>query len=157
DHAARATDASPSSIRAQYFRTTALDYDSAGIGDLDGNGRADILFQNDTGDVMVWQTNSAGGLMSSTSLGQRPAGYLIFGTGNFNSTPGDDILLRSNAGELAIWPTSGISVGANVVIGSTSPDYHNAGIGDFTGDGQDDLLFRNDAGQIVTWGVVDNA
>src|SRR5262249_53889716 len=87
DDSIRATDPNPHSIRAQQFTTTAFDYDSAGIGDLDGNGRADILFQNDTGDVAVWQTNGNGALNGITDLGQRPAGYLIDGTGNFNSTP----------------------------------------------------------------------
>jgi hypothetical protein len=157
DLGARPTDPEPGGIRAQAFTTTVFDYDSAGIGDFDGNGRADILFQNDTGDVAVWQTNGAGALSAITSLGQRPAGYLIDGTGNFNSTPGDDILLRSSGGSLAVWPTSGIAVQGPVVIGSTSATYHNAGIGDFTGDGQDDLLFRNDAGQIVTWAIANNA
>jgi hypothetical protein len=157
DAAAHATDTSPFGIRAQLFTTTVFDYDSAGIGDLDGNGRADILFQGDTGSVAVLQTNGNGAVNTVTSLGQRPAGYLIDGTGNFNSTPGDDILLRSSGGTLAIWPTSGIAVGAPVVIGNAPNTYHNAGIGDFTGDGQDDLLFRHDSGQIASWAVANNA
>jgi FG-GAP-like repeat len=156
DYAARATDPNPIGVRAQHFTTTAFDYDSAGIGDLDGNGRVDILFQNDTGNVAVWQTNGNGQVFSINSLGQRPAGYLIDGTGNFNGTPGDDILLRSSGGTLTIWPTAGIAVGAPVVIGNAPNTYHNAGIGDFTGDGQDDLLFRNDAGEIVTWAIANN-
>jgi hypothetical protein len=156
DTASRATDSSPSGIRAQSFTTTTFDYDSAGIGDLNGNGRVDILFQNDTGDVAVWQTNGHGAVSAITSLGQRPAGYLIDGTGDFNSTPGDDILLRSVGGTLAIWETGGIGIGAPVVIGNAPNTYHNAGIGDFTGDGGDDLLFRNDAGEIVTWAIANN-
>jgi hypothetical protein len=156
DFAPHPTDTSPTGVRAQLFTTTVFDYDSAGIGDLDGNGRVDILFQNDTGDVAVWQTNGNGEVNAITDLGQRPAGYLIDGTGNFNSTPGDDILLRSSGGTLAVWPTSSIAVGAPIVIGNTSATYHNAGIGDFTGDGQDDLLFRNDAGEIVTWAIANN-
>jgi hypothetical protein len=156
DFAAHATDPDPTGVRAQLFTTAAFDYDSAGIGDLDGNGRVDILFQNDTGNVAVWQTNGNGAVFSINSLGQRPAGYLIDGTGNFNATPGDDILLRSSGGTLAIWPTAGIAVGAPVVVGNAPNTYHNAGIGDFTGDGSDDLLFRNDAGEIVTWAIANN-
>jgi hypothetical protein len=152
----RATDSSPSGVRAQFLTTTAFDYDSAGIGDLNGDGRVDVLFQNDTGDVAVWQTNGNGAVSAITDLGQRPAGYLIDGTGNFNSTPGDDILLRSSGGTLAIWPTAGIATGAPIVIGNAPNTYHNAGVGDFTGDGQEDLLFRHDTGQIVSWAVANN-
>ena len=157
DYAPHPTDQSATSIRAQQFTTTVFDYDSARLGDLNGDGRADILFQNDTGDVTVWQTNGNGGLSAITDLGQLPAGFHIFGTGNFNNTPGDDILLRSSSGTLAVWPTSGIAVGAPIALGNTSANYHNAGIGDFTGDGQDDLLFRGDGGDIVTWGVANNS
>jgi FG-GAP-like repeat len=156
DNGPRATDSSGRGIRAQEFTAAVFDYDSAGIGDLDGNGRVDILFQNDTGLIAVWRTNSAGQLSAITDFGPGPAGFKVFGTGNFNGTPGDDILLRSDAGSLAVLPTNGFAVGAHIVIGSTSADYHNAGIGDFTGDGQDDLLFRNDAGQIVTWAIANN-
>jgi hypothetical protein len=157
DFGTRATDTQPAGVRAQLFTATVFDYDSAGIGDLNGDGRVDILFQNDTGNVAVWQTNGNGAVFSITSLGQRPAGYLIDGTGNFNGTPSDDILLRSSGGTLAIWPTAGIAVGTPVVIGNAPNTYHNAGIGDFTGDGSDDLLFRNDAGEIVTWAIANNA
>jgi hypothetical protein len=156
DFAANPTDPDPTGVRAQLFTTTVFDYDSERLGDLNGEGRAEILFQNDTGDVAVWQTNSAGAVSAIIDLGQRPAGYLIDGTGNFNSTPGDDILLRSSGGTLAIWPTAGTAVGAPVVVGNAPNTYHNAGIGDFNGDGQDDLLFRNDAGEIVTWLIANN-
>jgi hypothetical protein len=156
DSGTRATDPTPTGVRGQKLVTTAFDYDSARIGDLDGNGRADILFQNDTRDVAVWQTNSAGAVSAISSFGSPPFGFNIFGTGDFNSTPGDDILLRTGVGHIAIWQTNGIAVGGVLIIGSTSPDYHSAGIGDFTGDGQDDLLFRNDAGQIVTWAIANN-
>jgi hypothetical protein len=159
DVGSRATDASPSGVRAQLFTTTAFDYDSARLGDLDGDGRADILFQNDNGNAgcVVWQTDEHGSVSSISAFAPLPAGFRIFGTGDFNSTPGDDMLLR-NGPQLAIWSTSGgFGLNPHIVIGSTSPDYHNAGIGDFTGDGQEDLLFRNDAGQIVTWGVVNDA
>ena len=157
DSGVRSGDMTPTGIRGQQFITTAFDYDSAGIGDLDGNGRADILFQNDTGDVAVWQTNSGGAVNAIASLGPLPLGFRIFGTGDFNGTPGDDILLRSFSGTLAVWPTSGIAVSAPVALGNTSAYYLNAGIGDFTGDGQEDLLFRGLGGEIVTWGVANNA
>jgi hypothetical protein len=157
DYASHTTDASPSGIRAQSFTAAVFDYNNAGFGDFNNDGKVDFLFQNDTGNVMVQQTDSRGLATISTSLGARPAGYLIDGTGDFNSTPGDDILIRSGDGTLAVWPTHGVAVSAPVVLGTTSASYHNAGIGDFTGDGQDDLLFRGDGGEIATWVIRDNA
>ena len=100
DFGVRAGDMTPTGIRGQLLTTTTFDYDSARLGDLNDDGRADILFQNDTGVVAVWQTNGGGAVNAITSLGPLPLGFRIFGTGDFNSTPGDDILLRSFSGLL---------------------------------------------------------
>jgi hypothetical protein len=155
DYGSRPTDTTPTGIRAQAFSAPVFDYDSARYGDLNANGRADILFQNDTGDIALWQTNSAGGLSSVNSLGPLPAGYRIDGTGNFNSTPGDDILIRK-VNELDILVPNGTNPPTFVDLGGNVPNGTlNAGIGDFTGDGQDDLLFQTGA-NIASWRIVNN-
>jgi hypothetical protein len=144
-------------IRGQAAVVTAFDYDSARFGELDGNSRADILFQNDTGDLTLWRTNAAGVLSAIDGIGSLPAGFRIDGTGNFNATAGDDILLRSPT-QIAVLPMNGITPQPMQVLGNASPDFVSSGIGDFSGDGQSDLLLRNIvSNQIVTWSIVNNA
>jgi len=150
-------DTAPTGIRAQAFTTTAFDYDSARFGDFGPNGRSDILFQNDTGDIALWQTNNAGALSAISSLGSLPSGFRIDGTGNFNNTAGADILLRST-NSVAVLPMNGTTPQPRQVLGGVPTEFLNSGIGDFTGDGQDDLLFRHiNSGEIATWGIANNA
>src|SRR5262249_28816725 len=136
DAASRAGDSSPASIQAQAFTAPVFDYDSAAYGDLDNNGRSDILYQNlSTSAVAIWTTNSLGVDSNIFAPGLLPAGFRIDGSGNFNSTPGDDILLRNDvSGQVGIWITSGTAVVAFGVLGSAPAVYLDAGIGDFTGD-----------------------
>ena len=136
-----------------------VDHNNARYGDFSNDGRSDILFQSDNagGSAVIWQTNSSGALVNTTSLGPIPSGFQIDGTGNFNSAPGDDILLRSST-SVAVWVMNGTTPQSVQVLGGTSPQWLNSGIGEFTGDGQSDLLFRNPGtNQIATWGVSNNA
>jgi hypothetical protein len=150
-------DTAPSGIRAQAFTATAFDYDSARHGDFGPNGRSDILFQNDTGDIALWQTSSAGTLSAISSLGPLVPGFRIDGTGNFNGTAGADILLRST-NSVAVLPMNGTTPQPVQVLGGVPTEFLNSGIGDFTGDGQSDLLFRHiNSGEIATWGISNNA
>jgi hypothetical protein len=157
DSGARPGDMDPTGIRGQAFTTTALDYDSAPHGDFNNNGRSDILFQNENpaAPVALWETNTSGALASIISLGALPAGYLIVGTGNFNSTPGDDILIRKGT-EIDILVPNGTNPPTFVDLGGNVPNGTlNAGMGDFTGDGQDDLLFQT-GNNIASWRIVNN-
>jgi hypothetical protein len=96
DYGSRPADASPPGIRGQTFSTSVFDYDKARYGDLNNDGRADILFENENpwSPVAIWQTNGSGALSTITSF-VKGASFLIEGTGNFNSTPGSDILVRT--------------------------------------------------------------
>jgi hypothetical protein len=157
DFGSRGTDLSPAGIRGQAALSTAFDYDSAPYGDVNNNGRADILFQNDNpaAPAALWQTDTSGALSSITSLGALPAGYRIDGTGDFNSTPGGDILIRK-VNEIDILVPNGTNPPTFVDLGGNVPNGTlNAGIGDFTGDGQDDLLFQT-GNNIASWRILNN-
>jgi hypothetical protein len=132
-----------------------LDVNAAPSADFDGNGRSDLLWRNDAGQIAVWQTNSSGVLSSAVALGSAPASAHIEGTGDFNQDGRGDILFRSVDQTLAVWQTNGQQLQSINVLGSASAAWHSSGIGDFNGDGTSDLLFRNDNGQIAQW-IIDN-
>jgi hypothetical protein len=133
-----------------------LDVNAAPYGDFDANGRADLLWRNDNGQIAAWQTNSAGVLTSAVALGSASADWRIDGTGDFNHDGRGDILFRNEDQRLAVWQTNGQQILSIDVLGSASSAWHSAGIGDFNGDGTGDLLFRNDNGQIAEWLINNN-
>jgi hypothetical protein len=87
DFQPNALDNSPSGIRAQAATVPVFDFDDARFGDVNANGRADILFQNidPSQPLALWQTNSSGGFQSASSLGLIPAAFHVDGTGNFTA------------------------------------------------------------------------
>ena len=132
------------------------DFNSAPSGDFDGNGRSDLLWRNDAGQIAVWQTNSAGVLTSAVALGSASADWHIDDTGDFNHDSHSDILFRNDDGTLAVWQTNGQQIQSINVLGSAPSVWQSSGVGDFNGDGSSDLLFRNDNGQIAQWLINNN-
>ena len=67
-------------------------YQVVGVGDLNGNGTTDILWQNTTsGDVDEWLINN-GQWAGSVDLGTHPGNYQIAGVGSFTGTRTSDVL-----------------------------------------------------------------
>ena len=124
--------------------------------DFDGDGRADILWRNDTGTLTDWLGTSNGGFNGNyaNSAVDVPTDWSIAGTGDFNGDGTSDILWRNASGLTTEW-LGGSNGGftsnwANVAVGVPT-DWKIAGTGDFNGDGKSDILWRNDNGQITDW------
>src|SRR5205814_386957 len=72
--------------------------------DFNGDGRSDILWRNDTGQITDWLGTSTGGFLSSTTFSTFvPASWHVVGTGDFNGDGRDDILWRNDNGQLTDW------------------------------------------------------
>jgi hypothetical protein len=125
----------------------------AGSGDINGDGKADLLLRNDNGAIFDLLGSANGGFTNNgdASFVNVATSWHIAGAGDFNGDGRDDILWRNDSG--AIFDMLGTSVGGvtnNGDISSVSIDnsWHIAGTGDFNGDGRDDILWRNDNGAI---------
>jgi hypothetical protein len=118
--------------------------------DLNGDGRADILWRQTSGTPSVWLLNGAtvlgSGLLPSTALA-----WTIVGTGDFNGDGKAEILWRHSSGALALWSLEGSLLGLAVSVGTVTLDWAVAAIADLNGDGKDDILWRHVSGTLAVW------
>jgi alpha-tubulin suppressor-like RCC1 family protein len=123
----------------------------AGTGDLNGDGKADIVWVEAGGAIVVWQMNGST-ITSSAVVGAVPAGWSLVAVGDVNGDGKDDLIFRSNGGVVAAWIMDGFSVRNVEVIGSMATSYQLAWLGDFDGNGVKDILWFDPAtGSAVMW------
>ena len=137
----------------------------AGIGDFNGNGDDDILWQQSgTGALAEWLMNGSQISSSATPTYQGiavspDASWSIAGIGDFTGNGNDDILWQqSGTGALAEWLMNGGTISSSATPtyqgSAVSPDasWSVAGIGDFTGNGDADILWRQSGTEsLVEW------
>ena len=136
--------------------TQTTDWQVAGTGDFNGDGRVDVLWRNGAGTVTDWLGNANGGFTGNFANADLNLdnSWSVAGVGDFDGDGKADILWRNNEGTVTDWlgTANGSWVGnfdnANV---SLTTDWQIVGIGDFNGDGHDDVLWRNSSGTITDW------
>ncbi len=132
-----------------------INWSVVGVGDFNGDGKADILWRNNTnGNVAIWLMNGTTVTNTSTAaFGNMPANWFVAGTGDFNGDGNSDILWRDGSGDIAIWEMNGTTVlNPNTSgVGSLSTIWTPAVTGDFNGDGKSDILWHDSSGDIAIW------
>ncbi|HEV2043853.1 MAG TPA: VCBS repeat-containing protein, partial [Sphingomicrobium sp.] len=144
----------PNDANAARFVPTA--WHVAGTGDFNGDGRDDILWRNDNGQVSNWLGQANGGfiLNDAIALSSVPTAWFVAGTGDFNGDGRDDILWRNNDGTLSNWlgQANGGFVANDVNAAAFVPiSWTVVATGDYNGDGRDDILWRNSDGTLSNW------
>jgi hypothetical protein len=86
--------------------------------DFNGDGKSDILWQNNsTGERVIWLMNDTS-LLSSVSLGVVGTSWNIVGSEDFNGDLNSDILWQNSVtGERVIWLMNGTSFSSSVSLG----------------------------------------
>jgi glucose/arabinose dehydrogenase len=131
-----------------------LDWQIAGSGDFNGDGRADILWRNVDGRVGNWLARADGGFtVNEGSIIAVPTDWSVAGIGDFNGDDRDDILWRNESGVVGNWlaTATGAFASNDLSLIAITTDWQVADIGDFNGDNIDDLLWRHDAGAMTVW------
>ena len=133
--------------------------------DFDGNGVADILFQNDNGALALWELqNTAAGpqILNQFNIGQNPGPtWHAVAAGNFNGDGRAGILFFNDDGlHAAIWEMNpnGPAIGPNGVFtqqvnlpSTGSSTWKPVAVADFNGDGKDDIVWQNTNGTVAIW------
>jgi hypothetical protein len=122
--------------------------------DLNGDDKADLVFQNTAGQIAVWYMDGSGVASSSAMLYSGGLGdWKLRGVADLNGDGKADVVFQNTAGQIAVWymnGTGGISGSAMLYSGGLG-DWKIAAIADLNGDGNADLVFQNTAGQIAVW------
>jgi len=120
----------------------------AGVGDFDGDGKADILWRNSsTGQNYIYFMNGTAILPAEGYIRTvADPNWQVAGVGDFDGDGKSDILWRNSVtGENYLYPMDGLAIKATEGYVRTMADqgWQVAGIGDFDGDGKADILWRN--------------
>jgi hypothetical protein len=121
-----------------------------GSGDFNGDGHADILWQNTGGTPAIWLMNGSS-LIGGFALPNPGTSWHEIGTGDFNADGKSDIVLQNTDGTPAIWLMNGTSLTGGFALPNPSPAWHLVGTGDFNADGKSDLVFQNTDGTPAIW------
>jgi hypothetical protein len=96
-------------LSAGFIATVPSPWFVAGTGDFNGDGKADIVWSNGSGNTSVW-------LMSSTSILSTGNFYLpgwsVAQTGDYNGDGKSDLLWRDGSGNTYIWFMDGTAIGS---------------------------------------------
>jgi subtilisin family serine protease len=120
----------------------------AGVGDFNGDGKADILWRHaGTGANSIWLMD---GLTKLAGSGATTAisdlNWRVMGVADFNGDGKADILWRHlGNGSNTLWFMDGITKtsGSGATVALTDLKWKLVGVADFNGDGKSDILWRN--------------
>jgi hypothetical protein len=135
--------------------TPAAGWKVVGVGDFNGDGKSDLVFQNQTThQIAVWFMNGylyQGGVLLPVSP---LPGWNVVGTGDFNADGLTDLVFQNQTtGQIALWYMNGTTyVGGTVLTTVPASGWKVVGVGDYNGDGSADLLFQNQtSNQAAVW------
>jgi hypothetical protein len=125
-------------------------WQAAGIGDFNGDGKADILWRDNSGAVVAWLMDNTN-VAQMGSLASVPTSWKVAGVADFDGDGKADVLWRATDGTVAVWLMDGLTVKSNATLVSVASTWTVGGVGDLNKDGKADIVWRNTDGTVVTW------
>jgi hypothetical protein len=139
-------------------RTTAASLGVAGdafaVGDISGDGKADIVAAGLDGTVNVWTMNGATRSAVSTLAPTFTGGaWTLKGSGDLDGNGTADLVFVSGSGQIWVWMMNGTAVQSRSIlpISYTTGYWSLVTVGDLDGNDRADLIFRGADGRIWVW------
>jgi len=135
-----------------------------GTGDTDDvvDGSAGILWQHNSGGLVLWEDPVFGTGMFGTSiftfttvaaLPTVDASWHVKGMADINGGGASDVVFQNDNGAVVVWEMDGTTItAANLINLNPGPAWHIVGLRDMNNDGHADILFQNDNGAAAVWG-----
>lgn len=152
---------------------SAPEVSAANSNDIDHDGRADLIFQNSSGQIAAWFLDGSGNAIDFSSATGAKSRKLIYsgglgdwrlkGAADCNGDGFDDFVFQNSAGQIVVWfldgsgnevdarTGQGRKAGSKLLYAGGLGDWRLRGIGDINGDNIADLVFQNSQGQIAVW------
>lgn len=131
-----------------------------GFGDLNGDGRSDVVWRdNTTGQMAAWIMGTSGTTIDTNAWLPEAvtdaSTWFYQGLGDVDGDGGDDLLFRrSTDGQIMVWlmASNGVTRTSKNWIApiATTWTIKDTGV-DYNADGRDDILFSNTSGQHQVW------
>ena len=97
-----------------------------GSGDFNGDGKSDILWQNDNGTPAIWLMNGANKIGGGT-LSNPGVSWHLKGSGDYNGDGKSDILWQNDNGTPAIWLLNGTTYIGGATLTNPGTNWHTIG------------------------------
>jgi hypothetical protein len=118
-------------------------------GDVTGDGKSELLFQNaSTGDVAFWTLNN-GAYGGYGSIGNA-SGYTVAGVGDVTGDGTSDLVFQATDGSVANWTLQNGAYSTYANVGNAG-SYKVVGVADVNADATSDLIFQDGTGQVADW------
>jgi mono/diheme cytochrome c family protein len=118
--------------------------------DFNGDGKADLVWQNTDGASAIWLMNGASFTSAAGILGAG-SGWSITHTGDFNGDGKADLVWRNTDGSTALWLMNGTTATSTAFLLNGGSGWSVSRVGDLDGDGKTDLIWQNTDGSIAVW------
>ena len=130
-----------------------------GTGDFNADGLSDILFQNSSGQVVIWEMSGATVIARGSAGNPGPSWHVRGDSSSFFPGSADllwqsdrpYIFLQNDDVGAFVWATDGSTVTGGDGPGNPGPSWHVKASGDFNADGNPDILWQNDSGEGAIW------
>jgi hypothetical protein len=142
-----------------HLEQLSVDWQFAGVGDFNGDGRDDLLFHGQgnatVGAYLVDLMNPAGvsGNLQTQELAFRDPqnGWSLASVADFDGDGKADLLWRHEGGTVGIWLMDGNQARDMAVVGNPGTDWKIANAEDYNGDGKADILWQHEGGSVGEW------
>jgi len=132
------------------FRQVKQVWDVQAVGDLDGDGRGDLVWRYvvanspDTGVSYIWFTNPTG-TPTVRKRGGAPLTWKLLGAADLNGDGAADMVYVSPDNQIRVLMATSGRTCANFIAGAVPTGFVAIAYADFTGRGRGDILVRNPA------------